>query len=102
MTTESQDQRNVTLVTGVGGFIGFHVARQLGRIGRVIVGIDVMNTYYDVALKDARLKVLRGHVPSLECQRIDLADRAAVQELFERHKPAKLIHLAAQAGDHYS
>jgi len=102
MTTESQDQRNVTLVTGVGGFIGFHVARQLGRMGRVIVGIDVMNTYYDVALKEARVKVLRGEVPRFEFERMDLADRAAVQELFERHKPAKVIHLAAQAGVRYS
>jgi UDP-glucuronate 4-epimerase len=92
---------DVTLVTGAAGFIGFHVSRRLTEMGRKVVGADVVNAYYDVTLKEARLRILDDN-PRFDFERIDLADRNAVNALFERHKPGKVIHLAAQAGVRYS
>jgi UDP-glucuronate 4-epimerase len=89
------------LVTGAAGFIGFHVARALLAEGRRIVGLDNLNAYYDPALKEARLAILRAN-ESFEFVRADLADRAAISELFSRHRFASVIHLAAQAGVRYS
>ncbi|MEH2483736.1 UDP-glucuronate 4-epimerase [Nitrobacteraceae bacterium AZCC 2146] len=90
-----------TLVTGAAGFIGFHVARQLLAEGRVIVGLDSLNDYYDPALKQARLKLLQDH-PRFEFVKANLADRPAMSALFARHKFPVVIHLAAQAGVRYS
>src|ERR1700704_6087465 len=89
------------LVTGAAGFIGFHVARRLLAEGRTIVGLDNLNSYYDPALKQARLDILRGHsqfsfVPA------DLADRPSIAALFAKHRFAFVVHLAAQAGVRYS
>src|SRR3954453_14319317 len=89
------------LVTGGAGFIGFHVARRLTELGRPVVGADVVNAYYDPRLKEARLDVL-GASPLFRFERIDLADRAAVGNLFARYAPKRVIHLAAQAGVRYS
>lgn len=90
-----------TLVTGAAGFIGFHVARQLLEQGRAVTGADVVSTYYDPALKEARLKVL-GANPLFQFERGDLADPEMVRQLFSRHRPRRVIHLAAQAGVRYS
>ena len=89
------------LVTGAAGFIGFHVARRLLAEGRTVVGLDNLNEYYDPALKKARLDLLRGE-PRFSFERIDLADRAAMAQLFARHRFARVVHLAAQAGVRYS
>ena len=89
------------LVTGAAGFIGFHVARALLAQGRDVVGLDSLNNYYDPALKQARLNILRGH-PRFSFVQIDLADRAAMAALFARHRFAAVIHLAAQAGVRHS
>jgi UDP-glucuronate 4-epimerase len=89
------------LVTGAAGFIGFHVARQLLAEGRIIVGLDSLNDYYDPALKQARLKLLQDH-PRFEFVKANLADRPAMSTLFARHKFPVVIHLAAQAGVRYS
>src|SRR5215469_13955097 len=89
------------LVTGAAGFIGFHVARQLLAEGRRVVGLDNLNDYYDPALKQSRLDILRGE-PRFEFVKIDLADRAAMATLFAAHKFANVVHLAAQAGVRYS
>jgi UDP-glucuronate 4-epimerase len=89
------------LVTGAAGFIGFHVARQLLAEGRQIVGLDNLNSYYDPALKQARLNVLREH-PHFSFVQTDLADRASIAALFAKHRFAEVIHLAAQAGVRYS
>ncbi|MGC8853738.1 MAG: NAD-dependent epimerase [Halothiobacillaceae bacterium] len=89
------------LVTGAAGFIGFHVTKALLARGERVVGIDNLNDYYDVHLKHARLAQLEGH-PSFAFLRLDLADRAGMSELFTRHKPRRVIHLAAQAGVRYS
>jgi UDP-glucuronate 4-epimerase len=89
------------LVTGAAGFIGFHVARELLAQGRDVMGLDSLNNYYDPALKQARLNILRGH-PRFSFVQIDLADRTAMAALFARHRFPVVIHLAAQAGVRHS
>lgn len=89
------------LVTGAAGFIGFHVARRLLAEGRTIVGLDNLNDYYDPALKQARLDILRGH-SQFSFVQADLADRPSIAALFEKQRFAFVVHLAAQAGVRYS
>lgn len=89
------------LVTGAAGFIGFHVARRLLAEGCTVVGLDNLNDYYDPALKTARLDILRGE-RRFSFERTDLADRAAMAQLFASHRFARVVHLAAQAGVRYS
>ena len=79
------------LVTGAAGFIGFHVARQLLAEGRVVVGLDNLNSYYDPALKRARLDVLRPN-REFTFERMDLADRKAMAVVFSEHRFATVIH----------
>lgn len=89
------------LVTGAAGFIGFHVSRRLLAEGRSVIGLDNLNHYYDPALKQARLAILRG-TPGFAFEQIDVADRAAMERLFAGHRFARVVHLAAQAGVRYS
>jgi UDP-glucuronate 4-epimerase len=89
------------LVTGAAGFIGFHVAQRLLAQGREVVGVDSVNSYYDPALKEARLALL-SRDPKFAFVKLDLADRAATAALFARHGFAEVVHLAAQAGVRYS
>ncbi len=89
------------LVTGTAGFIGFHVARQLLAEGRSVVGLDNLNSYYDPALKRARLAWLKKE-SGFSFVEADLADRGTIAALFARHQFAKVVHLAAQAGVRYS
>ncbi len=89
------------LLTGSAGFIGNFVALSLLERGDTVVGLDNLNPYYDVTLKEARLARIAGHAGFTEA-RIDLADRDAVTRLFAEHKPDRVIHLAAQAGVRYS
>lgn len=88
-------------VTGAAGFIGFHVSKRLLERGEDVAGIDNLNEYYDPALKHARLNILSKD-DRFEFVRADIADRAAMEELFARHKPQRVVHLAAQAGVRYS
>src|SRR3954454_5595270 len=90
-----------TLVTGAAGFIGFAVARRLLELGRPVVGVDNFTPYYDLALKEARLRVLEAQ-PLFRFERLDLADADAVERLFETHRTVVVIHLAAQPGVRYS
>ncbi len=92
---------STTLVTGTAGFIGYHVARLLLERGDRVVGLDNVNDYYDVSLKEARLAQLEGK-SGWEFVRLDLADRAGMGELFARQRFSKVIHLAAQAGVRFS
>jgi UDP-glucuronate 4-epimerase len=89
------------LVTGAAGFIGFHVAQRLLSLGHEIVGLDIVNDYYDPALKQARLEVLKRE-PKFSFVKADLADREATRTLFAKHRFPVVIHLAAQAGVRYS
>ena len=89
------------LVTGAAGFIGYHVTRRLLERGDSVAALDNLNDYYDVSLKMARLKELEAF-PRFRFTKLDLADRDAVNELFNREKPRRVIHLAAQAGVRYS
>ncbi len=106
------------LVTGIAGFIGFHVALRLLGEGRAVVGVDDLNPYYDVNLKAARLielgldagavaALIRGERDSiaqdrLKVFRFDLAERDPAERIFAEFRPAAVIHLAAQAGVRYS
>ena len=89
------------LVTGAAGFVGFHTAQALVARGDEVVGIDNLNAYYDPTLKEARLARLRA-LPRFTFERTDLADHAAMAALFERVRPQRVVHLAAQAGVRYS
>lgn len=90
------------IVTGVAGFIGFSVARALLEDGETVIGIDIVNDYYDVRLKEARLRMLEAY-PGFTFHRRDLADQSLVPFITERHPDVtEIIHLAAQAGVRYS
>ncbi|EGT0664118.1 NAD-dependent epimerase [Citrobacter werkmanii] len=88
------------LVTGAAGFIGFHVSKRLLEAGHQVVGIDNLNDYYDVSLKQARLELLVH--PDFNFHKIDLADREGMSALFTSEHFDRVIHLAAQAGVRYS
>jgi UDP-glucuronate 4-epimerase len=89
------------LVTGAAGFIGFHVTQKLLQMGRSVVGLDNLNSYYDPKLKEARLAILKNN-PAFRFVKLDLADRSGVAELFAAGRFPVVIHLAAQAGVRYS
>jgi UDP-glucuronate 4-epimerase len=89
------------LVTGAAGFIGFHTARRLLERGEEVVGLDNLNAYYDPELKAARLELL-GQYPAFRFVKADLADRAAMEDLFRAGAFQRVVHLAAHAGVRYS
>ncbi|NWO04315.1 MAG: NAD-dependent epimerase [Alteromonadaceae bacterium] len=89
------------LVTGTAGFIGSHLAHRLLDRGDEVIGVDNVNDYYDVNLKEARLAGLLNK-PGFTEARQDIADREAMAELFRAHRPERVVHLAAQAGVRYS
>ncbi len=89
------------LVTGTAGFIGSHVAHRLLDRGDEVIGIDNLNDYYEVSLKEARLARLLPKKGFTDV-RLDIADRAGMEAIFAKHKPDRVVHLAAQAGVRYS
>jgi len=89
------------LVTGAAGFIGSTLALKLLERGDSVCGIDNMNDYYDVRLKEARLQRIKDH-RHFEFQKLDIIDREAMAELFQKQKFDAVMHLAAQAGVRYS
>jgi UDP-glucuronate 4-epimerase len=90
------------LVTGAAGFIGMHTCRTLLERGDEVIGVDVLNHYYDPALKSARLKILQQY-PAFTFQRADIAVAAEIEELAKQYPGVThIIHLAAQAGVRYS
>ena len=90
------------LLTGAAGFIGFHVAKALLDRGERVVGIDNVNDYYDIRLKEARLDRLRIY-PGFDFAKLDVADRDGILAVVESYRDLRsIIHLAAQAGVRYS
>jgi UDP-glucuronate 4-epimerase len=89
------------LVTGVAGFIGMHTSLKLLARGDKVIGIDNLNDYYDVNLKQARLAVLQRYT-NFSFHHLDIADHAAIKKVFFKLRPQRVIHLAAQAGVRYS
>jgi len=89
------------LVTGAAGFIGNAVSLALLERGDEVVGLDNLNDYYEVSLKEARLERTRRH-GGFTFLRLDVADREGLMEAFRRHRPHRVVHLAAQAGVRHS
>ena len=90
------------LVTGAAGFIGFHVSQQLLNRGDRVIGVDIVNDYYDPALKEARLEKLFNQ-RGFQFHRLDIADRGGMEDLAGQHPDiSHIVHLAAQAGVRYS
>jgi len=89
------------LLTGVAGFIGFHLSKKLLDDSYHVIGIDNLNDYYDPSLKQSRLENL-GKYNNFIFHKIDLKDKTEVDKIFETYRPTHVIHLAAQAGVRYS
>uniref|UniRef100_UPI00257A9572 SDR family NAD(P)-dependent oxidoreductase n=2 Tax=Pseudomonas TaxID=286 RepID=UPI00257A9572 len=89
------------LVTGVAGFIGFHTAKRLCSDGHEVIGIDNLNSYYSVELKQARLSQLAA-CRNFQFKLLDVADKQALLDLFAENEFEQVVHLAAQAGVRYS
>jgi UDP-glucuronate 4-epimerase len=89
------------LVTGVAGFIGFYLSKRLLEQGNTVIGLDNLNDYYDVSLKEDRLAQLKPF-PNFKFYPLDLADRAGMENLFAQESFEIVAHLAAQAGVRYS
>ena len=89
------------LVTGTAGFIGNELALRLLERGDDVIGIDNLNDYYDVSLKQARLARVKDHDNFIEIRK-NLEDRAAIEEAFKKYQPQRVVNLAAQAGVRYS
>lgn len=89
------------LVTGSAGFIGYHLSKHLMERGDSVIGLDNINDYYDVQLKQDRLKQIESH-PNFTFQKLDLCDREGLNNLFAKNKITRICHLAAQVGVRYS
>ena len=90
------------VITGVAGFIGFHLAKRLLQEQNLtIIGIDNLNNYYSVKLKKDRLKILKKFKKKFIFKKIDICDQKKINNLFSKNKINKVIHLAAQAGVRY-
>lgn len=98
---KSMDTGKKILVTGGAGFIGFHLSKRLLEAGAAVIGIDNLNDYYDVSLKEDRLAILRKF-PNYQFLKLDIADKESLSALFEKEHPDIVVNLAAQAGVRYS
>lgn len=91
-----------TLVTGAAGFIGMHVALRLLERGDRVIGVDVVNDYYDPTLKEARLRRLAAFGDAFKLHRVDFADKSALDQALSGETFERVVHLGAQAGVRYS
>lgn len=94
-------EKHAILVTGAAGFIGFHLSRKLCSLGYAVTGIDNLNDYYEVSLKEARLGILKN-TEGFSFHKLDITDKKAIDSLFEKSKFKYVVNLAAQAGVRYS
>lgn len=101
MSYESLEINKTYLVTGAAGFIGFYLSRRLLEQGCKVIGIDNINDYYDVKLKESRLELLKPY-DRFTFIKGDIADKALIIDIFEEYKPNIVVNLAAQAGVRYS
>ena len=94
------------IVTGAAGFIGFHLCKRLIKDGFYVIGIDNLNSYYDLELKKARLNEIKKNIKSekqrWEFIKLDIENKEKIDEIFEEYRPNTVVHLAAQAGVRYS
>ena len=89
------------LITGVAGFIGYHLANKLASVSdNEVVGIDNINSYYDTNLKKERLKLLK--FKNIDCFKVDIFDKKKLENIFKDFRPDHVYHLAAQAGVRFS
>lgn len=89
------------LVTGAAGFVGYYLSEKLTSEGHKVIGIDNLNNYYDVRLKEERLNKMKDNA-LFTFVKLDLTDKERLEKLFEEHKPEIVVNLAAQAGVRYS
>lgn len=90
------------MVTGTAGFIGFHTALALLKKGKTVIGVDNLNSYYSVKLKEDRLRLLQAY-PNFHFHKVDLSDQEAMARIWQSHAPIlQVIHLGAQAGVRFS
>ena len=96
----------VVLVTGAAGFIGFHLCLKLLKDNYFVIGIDSLNDYYDVKLKEERLKIIKSKAKKVNSKfvffKIDITQAKELKEVFDKYKPSRVVNLAAQAGVRYS
>ena len=90
------------LITGVSGFIGMHVCKKLLNLGYEVIGIDNLNSYYDITLKKNRLKEIYSKNNQFKFYKIDILDYKKLKNIFDENNLDYVIHLAAQAGVRYS
>ncbi|MDP5274726.1 SDR family NAD(P)-dependent oxidoreductase [Chengkuizengella axinellae] len=101
MNDKSLHLKKVYVITGVAGFIGYYVSKKLLEQGCKVIGVDNINDYYDVNLKQARLEQLQTF-EQFTFLKQDISDKAEMLHIFEEYKPSFVVHLAAQAGVRYS
>lgn len=93
--------KKTILVTGAAGFVGYYLSEKITSEGHKVIGIDNMNDYYDVQLKEERLSKIKDNA-LFTFVKLDLTDKEGLEKLFEEHKPEIVVNLAAQAGVRYS
>jgi len=93
--------KKLVLVTGAAGFIGFHLSKKLLETGYAVVGIDNMNDYYEVSLKESRLDLLK-EIEGFEFRQLSIGDKEQLNQLFKEYKFLFVVNMAAQAGVRYS
>lgn len=101
MNYKNLDSSKVYLITGAAGFIGYYLSKKLLEQGCKVIGIDNLNDYYDVHLKNARLKQLKSY-EKFNFIKGDISDKSMITNIFEEYKPNIVVNLAAQAGVRYS
>lgn len=94
-------KNKIYFITGAAGFIGFHLSKALLEKGASVIGVDNINDYYEVSLKEERLRILKEHT-GFQFEKADIADKEAVFGLMEKYRPQVVVNLAAQAGVRYS